>query len=454
MQKNRNILSRRRFLRGTGGALAAFTIASPDILGGNRTAPNDKLNIAYIGVGGRGGAQLGGLSGGNNAVALCDVDLRRAGSAFERFPDAKQFRDFRRMFDAMEKSIDVVAVSTPDHTHAVAALAAMRRGKHVYCEKPLAHSVSEVRAMMKAARETGVVTQLGNQGHSSGDIRKLVEWVRDGAIGKVHTIHAACSAVHCRIKDLPRRSEKPDIPKELDWDLWQGPAAFRKYQSMYLPGAWRAWKPYGNGTIGDWVCHVVDPSFWALDLGAPTSVEAVKLLDYDPVEHYDTFPRGSIFRFEFPARGERGPVTLHWYGGVERIPRPEQLEADREPPKTGAVLIGDKGAMMHGSHGAGGVKIIPDEKMKAYEQPAPSIPRVRNHHQDFLTAIREGRKAGSDFAEYGGPLTEIAMLGIISMNFPGRKLTWDTEKVRFTDCEEANRYLDPPYREGWIERSA
>lgn len=454
MQKNERTLSRRGFLCGTGSALAAFTIASPDILGGTRTAPNDKLNVAYIGVGGRGDAQVRGLSDGNNAVALCDVDLRRARGAFERFPEAKKYRDFRRMFDEMENSIDVVAVSTPDHTHAVAALAAIRRGKHTYCEKPLAHSVSEVRALMKAARETGVVTQLGNQGHSSGDIRKLVEWVRDGAIGKVHTIHAACSAVHCRSGDLPRRKEKHEVPKELEWDLWLGPAAFRNYHPMYLPGAWRAWKPFGNGTIGDWVCHVVDPSFWALDLGAPKTVEAVKLLDYDPVEHADTFPRGSILRFEFAARGERGPVTLFWYSGVERIPRPRELESNREPPKTGAVLIGDQGAMMHGSHGAGGVKIIPEEKMKAYEQPSPSIPRVRGHHQDFLAAVREGRKAGSDFAEYGGPLTEIAMLGIISMNFPGRKLTWDAEKVRFTDCKEANRYIDPPYRDGWTKRWA
>ncbi len=239
MQKNRKTLSRRRFLRGAGGALAAFTIASPDILGGNRTAPNDKLNIAYIGVAGRGGAQLSGLSGGNNAVALCDVDLRRAGGAFKRFPDAKRYRDFRRMFDAMEKSIDVVAVSTPDHTHAVAALAAMRRGKHVYCEKPLAHSVSEVRAMMKAARETGVVSQLGNQGHSSGDIRKLVEWVRDGAIGKVHTVHAACSAVHSRIKELPRRSKKTDMSNVAS--TLPGPLFFNCFSVMLRIRMMRGW---------------------------------------------------------------------------------------------------------------------------------------------------------------------------------------------------------------------
>ncbi len=443
--KNR---SRREFLRRS-AALATFAIASPDLLGGPRVAPNDKLGVAFIGCGGRGGANVGGLHRGNDVIALCDVDDRRAGGAYQRFPDAKRFRDFRKMFDAVEKSIDIVAVSTPDHTHAVASLAAIRRGKHVYCEKPLAHSVHEVRALMKAAREKGVVTQLGNQGHSSGDIRKLVEWVRDGAIGNVHTIHAACTAVHCRTGELRRRSEKHAVPKELDWDLWLGPAAQRDYHPMYLPGSWRAWKPFGNGTIGDWVCHVVDPSFWALELGAPSTVKAAKLLDYDPVEHADTFPKGSIIEFEFPKKGKRGPVKLYWYSGVERIPRPEGLEEGRNPPGTGAVLIGDKGAITHGSHGAGGVKLIPDEKMRAYKQPAQTIPRVGSHHRDFLSAIRDGRKAGSDFAEYGGPLTELAMLGIIAMNFPGRKLTWNSPKARFADCDEANRFVAPPYRKGW-----
>ncbi len=447
MKHERTSISRRGFLKVAGTAAAGLAVASPAIL--RAAAPNEKLNIAFIGVGGRGDANLDGLNGGNNVVALCDVDFRQAGKAFKAFPAAKQYRDFRKMFDEMEKSIDVVAVSTPDHTHAVAALAAIRRKKHVYCEKPLAHSIGEVRALMKAARENNVVTQLGNQGHSSGDIRKLVEWVRDGAIGKVHTIHAACSAVHCKSGELARRSEKHEVPGELDWDLWLGPAARRDYHPMYLPGNWRGWKPFGDGTIGDWVCHVVDPSFWALDLGAPASVEAVKLLQYDPVQHADTFPKGAVLKFDFPSKGGRGPVTLFWYSGVERIPRPAELEAGRNPPETGAVLLGDKGAMMHGSHGAGGVRIIPEEKMKAYKQPPASIPRVRGHHEDFLDAIRNGSKAGSDFAAYGGPLTEIALLGIIAMSLPGRKLAWDGASARFTDCEAANRLVSLPYREGW-----
>ncbi|MEM7234827.1 MAG: Gfo/Idh/MocA family oxidoreductase [Planctomycetota bacterium] len=451
MNQKPRAASRRRFLKQTGAALATFTIASPDILGGNRTPPSEKLNCAFIGVGGRGRANLNGLSKNNNVVALCDVDDKRAGKAFEHFKDAKRFKDFRKMFDALEKSIDVVAVSTPDHTHAIAAMAAIERKKHVYCEKPLAHSVHEVRELMKAARENKVVTQLGNQGHSSRDIRKCVEWVRDGAIGNVHTVHAACSAVHCRIADLKKRTEPHAIPKELDWDLWLGPAVHRSFHPMYIRGAWRAWRPFGNGTIGDWVCHVVDPSFWALDLGLPSSVEALKQGDFDPGIHLDTFSRGSVLRFEFPAKEKRGAVTMYWYSGEERIPRPQG--SDRDPPKTGAVLIGDKGIIQHGSHGAGGVRIVPDAKMKAYKQPAETIRRVPSHHADFLMAIKEGRKAGSDFAEYGGPLTEIAMLGVISQNFPGKKLEWDAEAARFTNCDEANAFVQPPYRAGWTLRS-
>ncbi len=442
----RNRVSRRRFLQAAGAA-AGLALAPS----GLAASPREKLNVAFIGVGGRGAANLGGLAPGNNVVALCDVDERRAAEAFKRFPDARRFRDFRKMFDEMGKSIDAVAISTPDHTHAVAALEAIRRGLHVYCEKPLAHSVGEVRALMKAAREKGVVTQLGNQGHSTDSIRRCVEWVRDGAIGRVHTVHASCSAVHNRVKDFPLLTQKHEVPEGLDWDLWLGPAEFRPYAPVYLPGKWRGWKPFGNGTIGDWVCHVVDPSFWALDLGAPRTVEAVRIGDYDPVRHADTFPQGCTIRFEFPARGERGPVTLYWYSGSDfnRKPRPEGVQESVELPPTGAILIGEKGAIVHGSHGASGVRIVPDERMKAYAPPAPSIPRPGDHHKDFLAAIRDKRKAGSDFADYGGPLTEIALLGIIAMGFPQRKLSWDAEAARFTDCDEANRFVAPPCRQGW-----
>lgn len=445
MSAPRTPSTRRTFLKST--AIATSALALPAVLRGTGVSPSEKLHVAFIGVGGRGRANLDGLTKGNDVVALCDVDQKRASEGYAKFPDAPRFRDFRKMFDELEKSIDVVAVSTPDHTHAVACLAALKRKKHVYCEKPLAHSVAEGRALARAAREAGVVTQLGNQGHSSGSIRSLVEWVRDGAIGAVHTIHAACSAEHSTIRALPRRSEKPPVPSTLDWDLWLGPAANRNYHPMYLPGHWRAWRPFGNGTIGDWVCHVVDPSFWALELGAPSSIEFLDSTEFDPVKHRDTFAKGDRLRFEFPARGERGPVTLYWYSGTYRIPRPEGT--DRDPPRTGALLVGEKGMIQHGSHGAGGVRLVPEAANREYSRPEKSLPRVRGHHADFLDAIRQGTRAGCDFHDYGAPLSELAMLGIIAMNFPGQKLEWDGEAGRFTSLEEANAFLDPPARPGW-----
>lgn len=441
--------SRRRFLKGTGAALASFTIAPSYILGGQQPAPSDRVDLAYIGTGGRGGANLRALKGHSNVVAFCDVDFARCGNAFKEFPDAQRFTDFRRMLDKIEGSIDAVAVSTPDHTHAVASMDVLRRGKHLYCEKPLAHSVHEVRALVNAAREADVVTQLGNQGHSYDSIRQLVEWVHDGAIGNVHTIHASCSANHSKIDELRQRSHKAEPPKSLNWDLWLGPSPQRAYHPMYCPGRWRGWKPFGNGTIGDWVCHVLDGSFWALDLGAPEAVTVLEVRDYDPVAHADTYPRGSLIQFDFPAKNDRGPVTVYWRSGDERMPRPRELEDGRDVPLTGAFLMGDKGVIMHGSHGSREVTLIPQARMDAYKQPTPSIPRVPGGHRvDFIEAIRKGRKSGSDFS-YGGPLTEIALLGVIALNFPGRRLSWDSEAMRFTDCDEANAYVAPAYREGW-----
>ncbi|UCG50268.1 MAG: Gfo/Idh/MocA family oxidoreductase, partial [Phycisphaerales bacterium] len=359
----------------------------------------------------------------------------------------RRFRDFRKMFDAMEDKIDAVTVATPDHTHAVAAMAAIKRGKHVFCEKPLAHSIYEIRELMKAAREHKVVTQLGNQGHSFDHIRLFCEWIWDGAIGNVHEVHAGCGADHCKIDQLSRRDEKHDIPAGLDWDLWLGPAKWRRYNPMYLPGSWRGWMPFGTGTIGDSVCHVVDPVFWALDLGWPKTIRA-QADGYEPKRHGDTFPHGSVVTFEFGAKGRRGPVRLLWHSGRAVIPRPAELEEGRRLPGTGAVVIGDKGKIMYGSHGADGVRIIPESKMRAYKQPPKTLRRVGGHHRDWLDAIKENRQAGSHF-DYGGPLSELAMLGIIAIQLLGQKLEWDGPNMRFVNSDEANRLISPPYREGW-----
>ena len=440
-------LTRRQFLVHSSASLAAIQIVPGAVLGlQGATPPNSRLQIACIGVAGRGAANLSGVRG-ESVVALCDVDTARMASARSAHPQAKTFQDYRALLDQMGPSIDAVTISTPDHTHAAVAMDAIRRGKHVYCEKPLAHSIHEVRQLVQAARRHRVVTQLGNQGHSSDTIRTFREWIQDGAIGNVHTIHAASSANHCKIDQLPLLREKHPVPDSLDWDLWLGPAQHRPYHPAYLPGKWRGWMPFGCGAIGDWVCHVVDPSFWALDLGSPIAIRA-EARNYDPVRHADTFPAGSVVTFEFPARGSRGPVRLVWHDGVEKLPRPAELDPDDQVPTTGAIVIGDRGAILHGSHGAGGLRLIPDAKMDAYRRPPKTLPRVPGHHADWLDAIRKGGSPGSRF-DYGGPLTEIALLGIIAIRCLGTRLEWDGAAGRFTNHPPANQLLRPEFRPGW-----
>ena len=448
MTKDQASLTRRHFLRVTGTAIAAISIVPRHVLAGSgETPPSEKLNIAGIGVGGQGAGDIDAVAAGNNIVALCDVDLGHSAGTFKKYPAAKPYRDFRKMLEEMDKQVDAVVVATPDHFHAVAAMAAIRRGKHVYCEKPLAHSVYEVRQLMKAAQKHKVVTQLGNQGHSYETCRLFCEWIWDGAIGNVHTIHAGCSAVNSGIDQLPKLREQYTVPETLDWDLWLGPAKWRPYHPAYLPGAWRGWVPFGNGTVGDWTCHVVDPVFWALDLGAPATIQA-KVNNYDFKTQGDAYPKGEIITYEFPANGKRGPVTMYWYSGTEKLPRPPEMESDEKTIDTGAVVVGDKGTIVYGSHGAGHVRLIPEAKMDAYKRPTKTIPRAKEHHKDWLQAIRNGTKAGSDFS-YGGPLTEIALLGVIAIKMAGTRLEWDTKQMRFRNCREANQYLNPPPRKGW-----
>jgi predicted dehydrogenase len=448
-------IGRREFLLGA-GAGAAMLHANPAeaLKKAARLSPNERINFAGIGVGSQGGGDVDMVvAAGGNLVALCDVDHKYAAKKFAQYPAAKPFKDYRVMLDKMGKDIDAVVIGTPDHTHAVIAMEAMKRGKHVYCEKPLAHTVHEVRSLMAAAKKYKVVTQLGNQGHSSDTIRRLCEWVWAGAIGQVHTIHAACGEfpeVYSQIRNLDKLEQSYPVPPELDYDLWLGPAQFRPYAPFWVHWNWRGWMPYGTGTIGDWVCHVIDPSFWALDLGAPASVHA-EVKDYDPKVHGLTYPPATKITFEFPARKDRVPVKLVWFDGSNPIPTPADLPADDQVPRTGALLFGEKGMIVHGSHGAGGCHIQPDKLREQYtgkNAPAPTILRVEGHHWDWVDAIRTGRQAGSNF-DYGGRLTQIALLGAIAIRFPGETLKWDERAARFTNNKAANAYLNPPYRKGW-----
>lgn len=445
--------ARRAFLQTSAAAAFGFQFVPAHVVraqGGTRS-PSEKIRIAVIGCGGRGAVDLKGASG-EDIVALCDVDDRRSAKSFEEHPKAKRFKDFRKMFDAMSNEIDAIVVATPDHTHAAVCLPAIDLGKHVYCEKPLAHTVKEVRRMRKAALEKKIITQVGNQGHSSHTIRLFVEMVQAGAIGNITEIHAGCDAfrdVYCRIGKPA--SPPTEVPKELDWDLWMGPLKSHAYEPAAVPFAWRGFSAYGNGCIADWVCHIVDPSYWALDLGAPAAITA-EVTGYDAVKDAAFYPKGSRITFEFAGKGSRGPVKLVWHDGETTIPTPPELEEDkRKVVGVGAVIIGDKGKIMHGSHGAGSVRIIPESKMKGFTMPKETIPRVEkgDHHKDWLDAIRANRPAGSPF-EYGGALSEIGLLGMIAIRHAGQRLEWDNDAVAFKNAPSANALLDKEYRAGWI----
>jgi predicted dehydrogenase len=428
--------------------MAMVSVVPSQVLGlQGAISPNSKLNIAGIGFGGQGGADVDACRS-ENIVALCDVDEAYAAKNFKKYPAAKPFRDFRRMLDKLDKEIDAVVIGTPDHTHAVIAMWAIKMGKHVYCEKPLAHSIFEVRSLMAAARQHKVTTQLGNQGHSFDSIRAFREWIEDDAIGAVREVHAMCGSVYGRPNRVDETLNAYPVPETLDWDLWLGPASYHRYNPMYVPGRWRGWSAFGTGVIGDWTCHVVDPVFWALDLDAPTHVEAVETIDYDPAKHAATFPTGSMIRYDFPAKGTRPAVKLTWYDGPLKPERPEELPAGKNLPGTGALVVGDKGKIIYGSHGAGGLQIIPASKMEGFSQQPKRYPKSPGHQAEWIQACKEGKAAGSDFS-YGGRLTELALLGIIAMRFKGQRLVWNSAQMRFMNCPAANALLRPVFRQGW-----
>jgi len=448
---NKNI-SRRSFIKTASVAPLAFSIVPSFVLG--NSAPSTKLNIAAIGIGGMGSANLSHCES-ENIVALCDVDTEHAAKIFDKYPKAKRYQDYRVMLEK-QKDIDAVIIATPDHTHAVITMACINAGKHVFCQKPLTHTVKEARMITEAARKAGVQTQMGNQGHSSESMRLLKEWVDDGAIGNVTEVHAWTNRPASKnpwasfaIRAMPE--DKPPIPKTLNWDLWLGPVKYRPYHPAYHPMKWRAWLDFGTGPLGDMGCHILDPAFWALDLGAPESLQATSTHWEEEVSS-QTYPRASIVRYKFPARGKKPPVKLTWFDGHLMPPIPVGFEKGRNLPESGAFIIGDKGAIMHGSHGADGVRIIPEAKMKEYIRPAKTIPRVPEGHEgDWIRACKEGkdgRPASSNF-NYGGALTEMVLLGVVAIRAKNQNLEWDAKNLRFTNNEEANELLHIQYRDGW-----
>ena len=442
-KKKKGSISRREFI-GKTAAAAAFTIVPRYVLGGNGyTAPSDKLNMACIGVGGMGYNDTIGVNS-ENIYALCDVDDERAAKAYNKFPKAKYFKDFRVLLD-QEKEIDAVTISTPDHVHAVAAMMAMKMGKHVYVQKPLSHTVQEARKLSETARAMKVATQMGNQGHAGEGARLINEWIWSGAIGDVYEAHVWTNRPIWP-QGIDRPKENPVVPATLDWDLWQGPATKRPYHPAYLPFSWRGWLDYGTGAIGDMGAHLMDQPFWALKLGDPISVQASS----SPVND-ETYPKSSMVTYQFPARKSMVPVKLIWYDGGLRPPRPEELEdGERMGDNGGGVLfVGTKGKLSCGTYGSDPV-LLPKAKMKDFNPPTKTIPRSPGIREEWIAACKTGLPTTSNF-DYAGKLTETMLLGCIAIRIADKYTTlqWDGSNMRFTNLDMANQYIDKKYRKGW-----
>ena len=465
-------LTRRQFLRGATVSTAGFMILPASVLGlRGAVPPSGKLNLAGIGFGGQGGHDLSEMES-ENIVALCDVDKNHAGHIFRKYSKARQFTDYRKMLDEM-KEIDAVVIATPDHHHAFASMEAIKRGKHVYCEKPLTHSVWEARQVAQAARQAKVATQMGNQGQASPGTRRLSELVWSGVIGKVHEAHIWTDRPSQGLfneywpQGVTRPKETPDVPATLDWDLWLGPAPLRPYHPAYLPFKWRGWWDFGTGALGDIGCHAMDPVFRALKLSAPISVQAASTR-----VNNETYPLGSIVTYEFPARDaapqatnqhvaglsgavaggiEMPPCKLVWYDGGLRPPRPEGLPDGRPMGDNGRLLIGDKGFIL----GGGTDTIFPESCAKDAAEVASTLPKSNGHYVEWIEACKGGKPSGSNF-DYAGPLAESVLLGNVALRVQLReeltlyRLLWDSANLKFTNLDDANKFVRREYRAGWI----
>lgn len=444
---NQRSLSRRKLIQ-TAATAAAISIVPRHVLGQGQTPPSEKLNLALIGAGGRGTAEVEELRD-ENFAALCDVDEQNAAGTFKKFPNARKYKDFRKMLD-QEKGIDAVVVSTPDHIHAVATMCAIHHGKHVYCEKPLTRTVYEARQVRLAAKAAKVVTQMGNQGMAFEGNRLITEWIHDGAIGTVREVHVWSDRPTHQGK-LPlwwkqavdRPADTPPVPATLDWDLWLGPAPYRPYNPIYCPFTWRGWWDFGSGGLGDMGIHNLAPVFSALDLGAPASVSASSTPVYP-----DSVPMACAVQYEFPATASRAAVTLHWYDGGILPPRPEELELGRNLNREdGIIFVGDKGKMLVEGWGGASPRLIPEKRMQEYKKPPKTLPRSIGHWKEWAAACKGRGSTRSNF-DFAGPLTEAVLLGSVCVRTGGGKFTWDPENLK-TSSDAANRYLHYEYREGW-----
>ncbi|NLX97514.1 MAG: Gfo/Idh/MocA family oxidoreductase [Rhodopirellula sp.] len=427
--------NRREFLKRSALAGAGFWITTASASGQSQS-PNEKLNLGIIGVHSRGAANMQAVAS-ENIVALCDVDENFLAEAAAKHPKAKTYIDWRKMLD--QKDIDAVLVSTTEHTHAPASLMAMQRGMHVYCEKPLAHTVEEARLMRETSRRVKVATQMGTQIHAGDNYRRVVELIQSGVIGLVREAH---SWVEQGIAGpVTRPPESFPVPANLHWDLWLGPAPSRPYHPCYFEKrsiSWQNWWDFGNGALGDMGSHIIDLPFWALRLQSPTTVEAEGPL---PVRE-ETYPDCLKVRWEHPARGDRPPVKLTWYDGKQFPESPEGVDLSKW--HLGTMFIGDKGILVADYRR---YLLLPEADFKDFQSPPPSIAPSLGHHQEWLHACKTGAATLCNF-DYSGALVEHNLLGTVAFR-AGKKLQWDPEHLKATNCPEADRFIRKTYREGW-----
>lgn len=428
--------------------------AAPQVSLARSAAANEKVNVGVVGIAGRGAEDIKGLEGtAAQIVALCDCDQRRAADAKRHFPDAQFYSDWRKMLEE-HNGLDAVVVATPDHNHAIISVHAMRLGKHVYCEKPLAHSVWEARLMAQTAGQNKLATQMGTQGHAFPGTRQAVEVVRSGAIGQVRELHVWTNRPKgWWPQGIVRPTGTPPVPKGLDWDVWLGPAPQRPYNPAYVPFKWRGFWDFGTGAIGDMGIHDLDTAFWALELTAPTSVEVKECspeMGSDPMK--ETAPLWSIIELQFPARGEKPAVEMTWYDGG-KLPPADLFDGEPVPDGDGgSLLIGDKGKLLtrtwHGGQNPDDwFVLLPRKQFEGYTPPAPTLPRVASHHAEWIEACRGGSKPLSNFG-YASVLTESLLLGNVALR-AGGKINWDSRQMRATDCPQADPILRPAFRSGW-----
>jgi predicted dehydrogenase len=435
-------MRRRHFLK-TVAAAAAAQVVSRRVLGGEgNTPPSEKLNIAGIGVGGQGAGDLREMAG-ENIVALCDVDWKKAAGTFNTYAKAERFRDYRQMLDKC-RSIEAVMIATPDHMHAPITLAALRAGKHVYVEKPMAHTIEEARVMTRVARETGLVTQMGNNGHAGEGLRVTREWLQAGAIGPVREIHCWTDRPGTFWKqDLDRPSEMPPVPPELDWDLWLGAAPLRPYHPVYHPVAWRGWFDFGTGALGDMAIHNMDPAFYALDLDPPVAAAA----QTSPIKR-ESYPAWQIITYEFAAKGSRPAVHLVWYDGGKMPPRPKDLDPGMKLEDNGIYFLGEKGTMLCGGW-SGMPRLFPKQLRLEFVHPPKTIPRSPGHRIEWINAckVRRPEDAKAGFA-YSGPYTESLLVGSLAVRLQ-KRIQWDAAAMIAANAPEAETLVRKQYRKGF-----